>query len=159
RAPVAASLFATIFANFPHLESEIGPAALAKSNPADGDKFFRRKMMLAVHPDRTPFNIKDASDAAMGLVSDLIKIYTEKQITDWRVANGWTTADAVENGNRTWILKPDTVFTGGKNERSNPRMDHNTVSRQHFRLQFQNGTWVLENLNSTYGTYVNGNLV
>ncbi len=169
-APMAAKYFETIFANFPSLEAEIGPAALAKFNPADAaSKYFSSKMRFAVHPDRNRYNEKEASDTATKAVGELVALHKSNSAQEFRAANGWTTADAVENGTRTWILDPRAAFVGGKqvpprtdpNEAPRPllRMEHNTVSRKHFKLQFENGRWVLENLNSTYGTYVNGQQV
>jgi len=154
-APMAAKYFASIFENFPNLEDAVGPGALAKVIPSEGDKFFRRQMYPSIHPDKTRFNEKDASDAAMKAVTELMGLY--KNHADHRVASGWTTPDAIENGTRTWVIAPDAVFTGGKN--GNPRLDHNTVSRQHFKISLQSGHWILEDLNSTYGTYVNGNQI
>jgi FHA domain len=52
-----------------------------------------------------------------------------------------------------------TELLVGRHHRCDVVLDDPTVSRRHARLVFRDGTWVLQDLESTNGTVVNGTLV
>ncbi|MFO1463432.1 MAG: FHA domain-containing protein [bacterium] len=155
-APNAAKDFATLFLNFPALEGELSPMALAKLEPAKASQYFRRQWMGKVHPDRSRFNEQDIATEAMKLVSALQVRYESQEAVKQRAENGWTTAEAIETGRPTWQLRVDQAYEGGRNGGSNLRMPHRTVSNRHFRLYANVGRWILEHVGQTYPTFVNG---
>ena len=54
------------------------------------------------------------------------------------------------------ILDPDRSYTFGKADTCDQQLPGPTVSRRHISLHWVNNRWVLEDLNSTNGTQVNG---
>lgn len=53
-------------------------------------------------------------------------------------------------------LDPDRLYTVGRADTCTVQLPGPTVSRRHFSLYWVNGHWVLEDLNTTTGTLVNG---
>lgn len=56
-------------------------------------------------------------------------------------------------------LKNNDVVTIGRDAASSICLIHSSVSKEHARITFINGTYILEDLGSTNGTYVNGKSV
>lgn len=53
----------------------------------------------------------------------------------------------------------EPVFTLGRDPRNDIVIDHPQVSRRHARITRQSNAWVIEDLDSTNGTFVNGTRV
>jgi hypothetical protein len=60
------------------------------------------------------------------------------------------------NGTVQTIPLPSPVTTVGRDKSSDIQIDSNAVSRNHFQVIFQNGTYTLQDIGSTNGTYLNG---
>ncbi|MCS6774042.1 MAG: FHA domain-containing protein [Anaerolineae bacterium] len=58
-----------------------------------------------------------------------------------------------------WEITQDSVMIGRDAKTCHIVLPHPEVSRQHARLEFENGAWHLTDLNSRNGTRVNGRLV
>lgn len=52
-------------------------------------------------------------------------------------------------------VKPQAEILIGNDSRASISYNHPLVSRQHARLLYSNGIWIVQDLNSKYGTYVN----
>ncbi len=59
-------------------------------------------------------------------------------------------------GKRSRQVLDASPFLVGRQPESNLVLRDNRVSRQHSKFVFENGHWVLEDLNSRHGTWVNG---
>lgn len=152
----AAEIYAGILKNFPKVEADLGPSALGQIEPADFEKFFKRKLRPSLHRDRYRFNEGVAADAAFTSSQTLHDLYQAKTTVEYRQASGWISAKAIESGLREWSLEPKVEYIVGKNGEASIRIPDNSVSRRHFKLTPRGGRWVIQDLGSTYGTFVNG---
>src|SRR5580704_15443341 len=60
------------------------------------------------------------------------------------------------SGQRTRVALHPLPFLFGRNADNNLVLRDNRVSRNHARIFFENGHYVVEDLNSRHGTWVNG---
>lgn len=153
----AATVYAGILKNLPQVEAALGPAELAKLEPADFEKFYKRKLRPGLHRDKHRYNEGTAADAAFTAAEKLSELH--KNAADYRQASGWTSAKAIETGLREWPLDTATEYVAGKNGGANIRIPDNGVSRRHFKIYARVNRWVVEDVGSTYGTFVNGQQV
>ncbi len=153
----AATVYAGILKNLPQVEAALGPAELAKLEPAEFEKFYKRKLRPGLHRDKHRYNEGTAADAAFTAAEKLNELH--KNAADYRRASGWTSAKAIETGLREWPLDTATEYVVGKNGGANIRIPDNGVSRRHFKIYARVNRWVVEDVGSTYGTFVNGQQV
>jgi DNA segregation ATPase FtsK/SpoIIIE, S-DNA-T family len=60
----------------------------------------------------------------------------------------------------TKVIVPDNIsITVGRNQGNDFVIENQFISGEHFKLTFSNKQWLIEDLNSTNGTYVNGRKV
>ena len=157
RAAEAATVYAGILKNLPQVEATLGPAELAKMEPADFEKFYKRKLRPGLHRDKHRYNEGTAADAAFTAAEKLNELH--QAAAEDRRASGWTSAKALETGLREWPLDTATEYVVGKNGGANIRIPDNGVSRRHFKIYARVNRWVVEDVGSTYGTFVNGQQV
>jgi len=62
-----------------------------------------------------------------------------------------------EAGRRISLKEPDVIL--GRDPRSSIVVDHPQVSRRHARIAWRDDVWVIHDLGSTNGTFVNGRVV
>ena len=65
----------------------------------------------------------------------------------------------VEWGSKSLVLEPKNVYLLGRDEECDLFIDSSKVSRRHARFSFKNGNWVIQDLNSSNGTFLNGKRV
>ena len=63
------------------------------------------------------------------------------------------------DGNEGSIEMNSPDFSFGRGEDLNFTLNNNTVSRSHFIVSFDNGTYTLQDLDSSNGTFLNGSKV
>ena len=54
------------------------------------------------------------------------------------------------------VLRPGTLYVGGRGSVADIRLDHPSVSRMHFNVQTMESSWVVQNASRTNGTELNG---
>ncbi len=153
----AATVYAGILKNLPQVEAALGPAELAKLEPAEFEKFYKRRLRPGLHRDKHRYNEGTAADAAFTAAEKLNMLH--KAAADYRRASGWTSAKAIETGLREWPLDTAAAYVIGKNGGADIRIPDNGVSRRHFKIEARDNRWVVEDVGSTYGTFVNGHQV